>query len=162
MPYSDDRYILRIKIVRCLTPGVIAADRRTAEKIKNDGNVLFKKGKFAAAVDLYTEAILHAPDMHVIYVNRAMSYLKLEKWEQCESDARCALSIQSGLIKVMFTHILEHKCYLYQLYGGRRTPHRPLDPTLHLHAVSGSTQLSSDRIGHTKYAVQCPPFSETA
>jgi tetratricopeptide (TPR) repeat protein len=82
-----------------------AADKQTAEKIKNDGNVLFKKGKFAAAIDLYTEALLHAPDMHVIYINRAMSYLKLERWEQCEMDAAKALSIQSGLIKVHCTNI---------------------------------------------------------
>lgn len=83
-----------------LTVLLSAADRSTAEKIKNDGNVLFKKGKFSAAVDLYTEALLHAPDMHVIYINRAMSYLKLERWEQCEQDARNALFIESGLIKV--------------------------------------------------------------
>ena len=79
---------------------LVAADKVTAERIKNEGNVLFKKGKFAAAIDRYTEAVLHAPDMHVIYVNRAMSHLKLERWEKCEEDARMALSLQSGLIKV--------------------------------------------------------------
>lgn len=83
-----------------LTHMLAAADKVTAERIKNEGNVLFKKGKFAAAIDRYTEAMLHAPDMHVIYVNRAMSHLKLERWEKCEEDARMALSLQSGLIKV--------------------------------------------------------------
>jgi tetratricopeptide (TPR) repeat protein len=117
-----------------LTAALSAGDKHTAEKIKNDGNALFKKGKFAAAIDLYTEALLHAPDMHVIYVNRAMSYLKLEKWEQCEQDARSALAIQSGLIKVglsrrcMCTTAFEHFSNASVL-----TPKHCLNPMQHHH-----------------------------
>jgi STIP1 homology and U-box containing protein 1 len=79
---------------------MLSEDRQRAEQIKMDGNVLFKKGKFAAAIDLYTEAVVLAPDMHVLFVNRALCYKKLGKWERCEQDARTALSLHSGLMKV--------------------------------------------------------------
>ena len=68
--------------------------------MKAQANELFKRGKMKAAIDGYTEAIAFAPDMHVLFVNRALCNRKLENWQECERDARCALALHSGLMKV--------------------------------------------------------------
>lgn len=49
---------------------------------------------------MYTEAVLHDPEMHVLYVNRALCYRKLSKWSQCEADARTAIELRRVQIKV--------------------------------------------------------------
>lgn len=77
----------------------LAADTHRAEQIKAQGNQLFKRGKYAAAIDMYTEAVLHDPELHVLYVNRALCYRKLSKWEQCEADARTAIEMRRVQIK---------------------------------------------------------------
>ena len=79
---------------------VCAEDMAHAERMKGQANELFKRGKLKAAIDGYTEAIAFAPDMHVLFVNRALCHRKLEDWASCERDARTALCLQSGLMKV--------------------------------------------------------------
>jgi tetratricopeptide (TPR) repeat protein len=76
-----------------------AADKAQAEKIKAEANDLFKRGRYNAAADRYTEALAFAPEMEVLFVNRALCHRKLEHWQQCEEDARRALSLHSGHMK---------------------------------------------------------------
>eukprot|EP00892_Ulva_mutabilis_P011858 jgi/Ulvmu1/9044/UM005_0137.1 len=83
-------------------PAVTQEDRLKAETIKTQGNQLFRRGKYAAAIDMYTEAVLHDPEMHVLYVNRALCYRKLSKWQQCESDARTAIELHRMQIKAYY------------------------------------------------------------
>ena len=75
-------------------------DKATAEAIKLEANDLFRRGKYNAAVEKYTEAITFSQSMHVLYVNRALCHRKLENWERCEQDSRTALGLHSGLMKV--------------------------------------------------------------
>ncbi|CEG48983.1 hypothetical protein PPTG_04535 [Plasmopara halstedii] len=65
------------------------ADR--AEQLKLQGNLYFQKGKFLAAIDMYTEAIVMAPDRSTYYSNRALCHSKLDKWENCRADCELAL-----------------------------------------------------------------------
>lgn len=74
-----------------------------AEAAKAEGNTAFKKQKYGAAAERYTEAIATAPRWHVPYVNRAQCYRKLAKWPQVEQDCRKALDLCSGLVKVRTT-----------------------------------------------------------
>lgn len=71
-----------------------------AEAAKAEGNVAFRKQKYGAALERYTEAIASAPRWHVLYVNRAQCYRKLSKWPQVMEDCQTALQLCSGIMKV--------------------------------------------------------------
>ncbi|CAI5713022.1 unnamed protein product [Peronospora effusa] len=62
------------------------------DELKQQGNLCFQKGKFHAAIDMYTEAIVMAPGRSKYYSNRALCYLKLEKWKNCRKDCEVALT----------------------------------------------------------------------
>lgn len=81
------------------TAALPAVDREKAEAIKGEANDMFKRGKYHAAADKYTEAIAFAPDNEVLFVNRALCQRRLERWEHCEADAREALRLHSGHMK---------------------------------------------------------------
>ncbi|KAK1933642.1 E3 ubiquitin-protein ligase CHIP [Phytophthora citrophthora] len=71
----------------------MASDR--AEQLKLQGNQCFQKGKFLAAIDMYTEAIVLAPGRSTYYSNRALCHTKLEKWENCREDCELALKFDA-------------------------------------------------------------------
>lgn len=63
---------------------------------KNEGNDLFKQGKYKDAIDAYSKGIDIDPDNHVLFSNRSAAYLKEQErgkvrthYERCEStDSR--------------------------------------------------------------------------
>ncbi|KAG2427142.1 hypothetical protein HXX76_012652 [Chlamydomonas incerta] len=73
-----------------------AADRKAADELKAEGNALFTKGKFAAAIEKYTEAVTLSPDWPVLYINRGMAARKKGDWERVEADASLALGLVGG------------------------------------------------------------------
>ncbi|GAX82690.1 hypothetical protein CEUSTIGMA_g10116.t1 [Chlamydomonas eustigma] len=80
-----------------------------AEKLKVEGNALFSKSKYGAAVEKYTEAITMAGHrMPVLFVNRAMAYKKREDWEHVMEDASTALSFDKGNMKANYLAGLAH------------------------------------------------------
>ena len=58
-----------------------------AETLKQEGNKLFKEGKYTEACDRYTQALKHDPSNSVIYSNRSAAHAKLEKYDLALSDA---------------------------------------------------------------------------
>jgi stress-induced-phosphoprotein 1 len=52
-------------------------DQTKADEAREEGNNLFKKADFPAAVKAYTEAIKRAPEDARGYANRAAAYIKL-------------------------------------------------------------------------------------
>ncbi|KAG3103131.1 hypothetical protein PI124_g14233 [Phytophthora idaei] len=66
-----------------------------AEQLKLQGNKCFQKGKFYAAIDMYTEAIVMAPGRSTYYSNRALCHSKLDKWGKCRDDCELALKIDA-------------------------------------------------------------------
>jgi STIP1 family protein 1 len=78
------------------------ASGSVADSIKAEGNTLFAKGKYKAAIDKYTEAIAVCPGIAVLYVNRALCHKKLSAWEAVIKDARAALQLQSDLLKAHY------------------------------------------------------------
>lgn len=63
---------------------------------------MFKRNKYAAAIDRYTEAIMYAPSMHVLFTNRALCHKMLGRWDQCEADSQRALDLGGSLIKANY------------------------------------------------------------
>ena len=46
------------------------------------GNAAFKAGKYTDAIEAYTEAIASDPSQAAFYGNRAMTYMKMEKFAE--------------------------------------------------------------------------------
>lgn len=70
--------------------------QNAADAAKARGNDFFKKGKYLAAVDAYTEAIALNPRVSVYYSNRAFALYKHDaagRAEGIESDCRACLEL---------------------------------------------------------------------
>merc|ERR1719461_540796 len=74
-------------------------DPELAEKLKKEGNALFGEGKFADAIDKYSEAIKRNPKDHKIYSNRATAFCKLMRWDAALDDCASAIKIDPLFIK---------------------------------------------------------------
>jgi len=68
------------------------------------GNALIRAGKFQGAVDMYSRAIeasADGPNSHVFFSNRAAAYLRLEKPELAEADARASVKLRPDYTKAV-------------------------------------------------------------
>jgi len=82
-------------------------DKRTKEyvnpelslKAKEEGNELFKQGKYPQAVERYTEAIKRDPANHVLYTNRAVAYTKLKAYSEALKDCDKCIELNPKFIK---------------------------------------------------------------
>lgn len=79
-----------------------SADR--AEQLKLQGNHCFQKGKFLAAIDMYTEAIVLAPGRSTYYSNRALCHAKRDEWEKCRHD--CGLALKFDALNAKASYML--------------------------------------------------------
>ena len=70
-----------------------------AEMYKNKGNDEFKKGQFNAAINFYSDAIECDPNEPAYYTNRAIAFIKQEKFLMAKQDCQRALSINSKFAK---------------------------------------------------------------
>eukprot|EP00899_Mesostigma_viride_P009996 jgi/Mesvir1/18999/Mv18959-RA.1 len=67
-----------------------AAAVAASEAEKEKGNELFKKGWFDDAIACYSRSLDLRPGNAAVLSNRAMCYLKLERWSEAEEDgSRC-------------------------------------------------------------------------
>jgi len=66
---------------------------------KEEGNALFKAGKFPEAVAKYSEAIKRAPEEAAYYTNRATAYTKLLAYPEAFKDLDKALALKPDFIK---------------------------------------------------------------
>lgn len=74
-------------------------DPELAKAKKEEGNELFKKDQFPAAVAAYTEAIRRLPTEHTTYSNRAAAYLKLGAYNDALKDAEKCLELKPDFVK---------------------------------------------------------------
>lgn len=80
----------------------IAADfaaTKQAELLRQDGNTYFKKERFGAAIDAYTEAITLCPNIPVYWTNRALCHRKRNNWVKVEEDCRRAVALDNSSVK---------------------------------------------------------------
>lgn len=79
-----------------------AAVVKQAEQSRIDGNHYFKKKRYGAAIDAYTQAITLCPNVPVYYTNRALCHLKRNDWEEVEEDCRRAIKLDSSTVKAHY------------------------------------------------------------
>ena len=73
-----------------------------AESSKGQGNALFAKAKYAAAIDAYTEAITLCPRWILPIINRALCHRKRRDWIAVKSDCDKALELDRDSIKANY------------------------------------------------------------
>ncbi|NWY43592.1 TTC12 protein, partial [Sylvia atricapilla] len=70
--------------------------------LKEQGNEAFRAGRFALAVQRYSEGLLQLRDKQELYTNRAQAYLKLHEYEKAISDCEWALKCNKNCLKAYF------------------------------------------------------------
>ncbi len=99
-------------------PPIRSSEPQTAEAWRARGNDLFKISQWSSAVECYSRSIELGPSC-LSFANRAMSKLKLEQWEEAESDCTEALRLDEAFVKA------------YHRRGtARRKLGRPMDAAL--------------------------------
>ncbi|XP_073058129.1 E3 ubiquitin-protein ligase CHIP-like isoform X1 [Primulina eburnea] len=87
---------------------------KQAEILRQDGNTCFKKDRFAAAIEAYTEAITLCPNVPVYWTNRALCHLKRNDWKRVEEDCRRAVELDHHSVKghyMLGLALLQRKVY---------------------------------------------------
>ncbi|XP_071251665.1 sperm-associated antigen 1 [Salvelinus alpinus] len=86
-------------------------------RLKNEGNLFFKNGQFADALDKYSQAItgftdsgLESPeDLAVLYSNRAACYLKDGNSSECIQDCTRSLELQPFSLKPLLRRAMAYE-----------------------------------------------------
>ncbi|OQR96847.1 hypothetical protein ACHHYP_13201 [Achlya hypogyna] len=73
-----------------------------ATMMKDRGNACYKKQKYSAAIDCYTEAICLCSTVAAFYTNRALCYLQLEKWYEAQTDCTTATKLDDTNAKAFY------------------------------------------------------------
>ncbi|KAB5569790.1 hypothetical protein DKX38_003583 [Salix brachista] len=87
-----------------MRPGVsaLSAEEKQAEKSKLEGNECFRKNRFQAAIDAYTEAITLCPKVPIYWTNRALCHRKRNDWTKVEEDSRRAIQLDHDSVKAHY------------------------------------------------------------
>ncbi|CAH3172288.1 unnamed protein product [Porites lobata] len=71
---------------------------------KNAGNAKFEDGKYTAASSIYTKALHMSPYNHLLYGNRAQSFLKTKDLRRALSDGRRAVVLKPDWHKAQYRY----------------------------------------------------------
>ncbi|RNC55060.1 TPR-repeat protein [Trypanosoma cruzi] len=112
--------------VPSLKEAVLKSNKRIFEEdpvknAKEKGNTFFQAGKIKEAIEAYSTGIdldAEGTVAHVLYGNRALCYLKLERWADAELDASACLRLNHSYSKGYFRRAIARK-QLGNLRGAR-------------------------------------------
>ncbi|KAL3531059.1 hypothetical protein ACH5RR_010381 [Cinchona calisaya] len=86
-----------------MPPTVVSdAVAKQAELLRQGGNFCFKKDRFGAAIDAYTEAIALCPNVPIYWTNRALCHRKRKDWKRVEEDCRRAVQLDHHSVKAHY------------------------------------------------------------
>ncbi|NXW12040.1 TTC31 protein, partial [Fregetta grallaria] len=86
-------------------PGPVPLDTSVVEQslvLAGRGNEAAQKGRYAEAVQAFTEAVKLNPREHRLFGNRSYCYEKLRRYEEALRDAQVSLGLQPGWPKGFF------------------------------------------------------------
>jgi len=72
------------------------------KELKDQGNKYFNANKYDSAIESYSKALALNPNVPTYYTNRALCYMKSNRWAQAVQDSKAALERDSGLVKGHF------------------------------------------------------------
>jgi tetratricopeptide (TPR) repeat protein len=79
------------------------------EKVR-ESNSACESGDYARAIQLYTEALRHYPNNHILYSNRSAALLKLGRFTEALHDATCARQINPNWPKAHYREGVALQC----------------------------------------------------
>ncbi|KAI4903175.1 hypothetical protein NFI96_020764 [Prochilodus magdalenae] len=74
-------------------------EQTKSEEMKNKGNEQFQKKNYDLAIKWYTKAIKYHTNNHLLYGNRALSYIRCEKYLKAMGDGKRAIILQRDWAK---------------------------------------------------------------
>jgi len=74
----------------------------TDKELKDQGNKYFNANKYESAIESYSKALALNPNVPTYYTNRALCFMKSNRWAQAVQDSKAALERDSGLVKGHF------------------------------------------------------------
>ncbi|KAH8394628.1 hypothetical protein KR222_000305, partial [Zaprionus bogoriensis] len=80
----------------------MAQQHKKANDIKDQGNTYVKQADYNRAIEAYTEAIIAYPHDPVYFINRALCYLKLERYDNCVEDCEAAIVLDKLCVKAYY------------------------------------------------------------
>lgn len=78
-------------------------------QLKQEGNDQVKKGEFKSAVEKYSQCISIKDSESSIFTNRALCFLKLERFDEAKQDCDTALQLEPDNKKAFYRRALAHK-----------------------------------------------------
>ncbi|CAH1712106.1 tetratricopeptide repeat protein 28 [Aphis gossypii] len=79
------------------------------EKVR-ESNAACESGDYARAIQLYSEALRHYPDNHILYSNRSAALLKLGRFTEALHDATCARQVNPSWPKAHYREGVALQC----------------------------------------------------
>ncbi|XP_061395857.1 RNA polymerase II-associated protein 3-like, partial [Musca vetustissima] len=96
------------KVDTALDP--MAMKHKEANEIKDRGNSFVKLGQYDMAIEEYNKAIELYPDDAIYYSNRALCYLKMERYDECIDDCDRATEIDNLAVKAYYRRMQANEC----------------------------------------------------
>uniref|UniRef100_W5KNG0 RING-type E3 ubiquitin transferase n=1 Tax=Astyanax mexicanus TaxID=7994 RepID=W5KNG0_ASTMX len=87
------------KMIRELSVDPDQWNLQKSEEMKNKGNEQFQKKKYDMAVKWYTKAIKYHTNNHLLYGNRALCFIRCEKYLKAMGDGKRAIILQKNWAK---------------------------------------------------------------
>ncbi|XP_055336821.1 E3 ubiquitin-protein ligase CHIP-like [Paramacrobiotus metropolitanus] len=77
-------------------------EKLTAEQLRKRGNELYDMRRYPEAIDCYTKAIMKDPSVPTYYTNRALCYLRVQRWELVCKDCHMAVERDATCLKAYY------------------------------------------------------------
>ncbi|XP_058475837.1 sperm-associated antigen 1A isoform X1 [Solea solea] len=77
--------------------------------LKQKGNDLVKNGHFQEALEKYSECLTMRSDECAVYTNRAICFLRLNRFDEAKQDCDSALQLEPSNKKAFYRRALAHK-----------------------------------------------------
>ncbi|KAM4016481.1 tetratricopeptide repeat protein 12 isoform 2-T2 [Anomaloglossus baeobatrachus] len=96
---SQDSFIALLEKDASERAEKINQNKALANALKDRGNQAFAQGNYETAIQHYSDGLEQLKDMQVLYTNRALAYIKLEKYDNAISDCEWALKCDDKCAK---------------------------------------------------------------